>query len=102
MPQRTTLTPPHTRMYARPLTVGFFPRDGFLLEAANMARIRHIPTFIVQGRYDAVCPTTSAWDLHKAFPEAQLQVVPNAGHSAFDPPLAKALVAITNRLRDRR
>jgi len=47
---------------------GFFPRDGWLLEEYQLARIRHIPTVIVQGRYDVVCPAKSAWDLHKRFP----------------------------------
>ncbi len=48
---------------------GFFPRDGFLLEKANIDKIRHIPTVIVQGRYDMVCPIRSAYDLKQAFPE---------------------------------
>ena len=51
---------------------GFFPRDGFLLEKANIDKIRHIPTVIVQGRYDMVCPIRSAYDLKQAFPEVRL------------------------------
>jgi len=61
--------------------------------------IRHIPAVIVQGRYDVVCPVRSAWDLSRAWPEAELVVVPNAGHSAFDPGNADALVAATDRFR---
>ncbi|KAB2600689.1 proline iminopeptidase [Pyrus ussuriensis x Pyrus communis] len=51
---------------------GFFPSDGFLLD--NIDKIRHIKTMIVQGRYDMCCPMMSAWDLHKAWPEADLKV----------------------------
>jgi len=58
---------------------GFYERDGQLL--ANVDMIRHIPTTIVQGRYDMVCPMETAWKLHKAFPEAEFYVIPDAGHS---------------------
>jgi len=52
---------------------------------------------IVQGRYDVVCPATTAWELHQAWPEAELQLIPDAGHSAFDGGNCKALVAATDR-----
>ncbi len=68
----------------------FFPTENYLLE--NVDKIRHIPTVIVQGRYDVVCPITSAWDLHRTFPEAKLTVVPDAGHSVSEPGIASALV----------
>lgn len=61
---------------------GFFKRDDQLLR--DVRRIRHIPTVIVQGRYDVVCPARSAWDLKRVFPEADLRIVPDAGHSAFE------------------
>ncbi|HVS77652.1 MAG TPA: prolyl aminopeptidase [Steroidobacteraceae bacterium] len=61
---------------------GFFRTDSQLLE--DVHRIRHIPAVIVQGRYDIVCPMKSAWDLHRAWPEADLRIVPDAGHSAFE------------------
>jgi proline iminopeptidase len=61
---------------------GFLKRDDQLLR--EVKRIRHIPTVIVQGRYDVVCPMRSAWDLHSAFPEAELCIAPDAGHSAFE------------------
>ena len=59
---------------------GFFKTDAHILE--NMDKIRHIPATIVQGRYDVVCPATSAWDLHKVWPEAQFEFMVDAGHSA--------------------
>lgn len=63
-------------------------------------RIRHIPAVIVQGRYDVVCPVRTAWDLHRAWPEARLVVNPLAGHSMFDDQNAAALVAACDRFGD--
>jgi proline iminopeptidase len=74
---------------------GFLKRDDQLLR--DVKRIRHIPTVIVQGRYDVVCPLRSAWDLHRAFPEAELCIVPDAGHSAFERGNARELVRATDR-----
>ena len=78
---------------------GFFHSPNQLLE--NIDRIRHIPCVIVQGRYDVVCPPVTAWDLHRAWPEAEFQLVQEAGHSAFDPANTAALVAATDRFADR-
>lgn len=77
---------------------GFFPSDSFLLD--NVDKIRHINTTIVQGRYDVCCPMMSAWDLHKAWPEADFKVVPNAGHSANEVGIAAELVAANEKLKD--
>lgn len=74
---------------------GFFSRPDQLLEDAH--RLRHIPGVIVQGRYDVVCPIRSAWDLHRAWPEADLQIVPDAGHAASEPGILARLVAATDR-----
>ncbi len=76
---------------------GFFERDGELLE--NVGRLRHIPAVIVQGRYDVVCPMDSAWALHRAWPEATLRVVPDAGHAALEPGTLHELVTATDRFR---
>ena len=73
----------------------FFDTDNFLLE--NVSKIRHIPGVIVQGRYDVVCPMTSAWDLHRAWPEADLQIIQDAGHSISEPGIIDALVRATDR-----
>jgi proline iminopeptidase len=56
----------------------------------------------VQGRYDVVCPLRSAWDLHRAWPQAQLRIVPDAGHSAFEAGISRELVAATDRFAGRR
>ncbi|MFM8269961.1 MAG: prolyl aminopeptidase [Pseudomonadota bacterium] len=74
---------------------GFMETDGQLLK--NVDKIRHIPAVIVQGRYDVVCPMDSAWALHRAWPEAELIVVPDAGHSAFESGISKALIAATDK-----
>lgn len=73
---------------------GFFRRDDQLLR--EVGRIRHIPSVIVQGRYDVVCPMRSAWDLHRAWPEAELVVVPDAGHSMSESGIRAALIAHTH------
>ena len=75
---------------------GFFAKDDQLLR--NIRRIRHIPGVIVQGRYDVVCPMRSAWDLHRAWPEAELVVVPDAGHSMSEAGIRRALIASTDAL----
>ena len=74
---------------------GFLAMDGQLL--ADAGRIRHIPGVIVQGRYDVVCPIFSAWALHRAWPEADFVISPDAGHSAWEPPNTRALVAATDK-----
>jgi len=76
---------------------GFFEHDDQLLR--NVERIRKIPAVIVQGRYDVVCPMRSAWDLHRAWPEAELRVVADAGHSALEPGIAHELLEATDRFR---
>lgn len=78
---------------------GFFETDDQLLR--NIDRIRNIPAVIVHGRYDVVCPLRNAWDLHRAWPEADLQISPEAGHSAFEHANRHALIEATDRFRDR-
>jgi proline iminopeptidase len=73
----------------------FFPTDNYLIE--NVGSIRGIPGVIVQGRYDVVCPMMSAWDLHRAWPEAQLKIIPDAGHSISEPGIIDALVEATDQ-----
>jgi proline iminopeptidase len=73
----------------------FFDTDNYLIE--NVGKIRHIPAVIVQGRYDVVCPLMSAWELHRAWPEADLKIIPDAGHSALEPGTRSALVEATDR-----
>ena len=76
---------------------GFFDNPDQLLR--DVDKIRHIPCVIVQGRYDVVCPMTTAWALHRAWPEAAFHVIPDAGHSAFERGIARVLVEATNGFR---
>ena len=77
--------------------------NGIFLEEAHILNhvdtIQHIPTNIVQGRYDVVCPARSAWELHKALPNSHLVLVPDAGHSMGEVSIARELVAITDSFR---
>jgi len=73
---------------------GFLRSENQLIE--DIGRVRHIPAVIVQGRYDVVCPMKSAWDLHEAWPEADLRIVPDAGHSALEAGNTHELVMATD------
>lgn len=76
----------------------FLPPDSLL---QNIERLRQIPAVVVQGRYDAVCPIITADDMIRAWPEAEYIVVPDAGHSAFEPGISAALIEATNRFKAR-
>ncbi len=78
---------------------GFLSPETQLLD--NASRLSGIPGVIVQGRYDVVCPMDSAWALHKAWPEAELRIVKDAGHSAYEPGTTHELVMATDRFRPR-
>jgi proline iminopeptidase len=70
----------HARMEAHFFRNKAWLEEGQLLRKENIDRIKHIPTTIVQGRYDVVCPPVSAWDLHTAWPETELHFIADAGH----------------------
>ena len=74
---------------------GFFDRDDQII--ANADKVRHIPGVIVQGRYDVVTPMKTAWELHKAWPEAEFVLVGDAGHAASEPGIIDALIRATNK-----
>ena len=66
---------------------------------AGVERIRHLPCWIVQGRYDAVCPIATADMLARAWPQARYVVVPDAGHSAWEPGILAALLQAMESLK---
>ncbi|MGA9333428.1 MAG: prolyl aminopeptidase [Rudaea sp.] len=74
---------------------GFLECDDQLLRGAH--KLKKIRAVIVQGRYDVVCPLRSAWDLHRAWPEADLRIVGEAGHSALEPGITHELIEATDR-----
>jgi proline iminopeptidase len=69
---------------------GFFAHDGWLLDQIDV--IRHIPTWIVQGRFDVVTPLDSAWRLKTAWPEARFEIIWDAGHASTEPGTVSALI----------
>ena len=78
----------------------YFTHQGWLEDnqlLRDVGNIRHIPAVIVQGRYDVVCPMKSAWDLHRAWPEAEFVVVPDAGHAASEKGTLSALIEATDK-----
>lgn len=77
---------------------GFLKSDNYILE--NINKIRHIPTVIINGRYDVICPVKTACDLHEAFPESELYIIDQAGHSAFEENIINALVKATDKFAD--
>jgi proline iminopeptidase len=82
----------------------YFVHDSFLEPnqlLRDVYKIRHLPGIIIQGRYDMVCPARSAWDLHRAWPEAEFQIVPDAGHAATEPGITARLIEATNAFKER-
>jgi proline iminopeptidase len=101
LPNPSTLSSfaePHMALGLSRIEAHYFVNRGFMEERAlleNLERIRQIPTVIIQGRYDVICPIVSADELARAWPEADYVVVPDAGHSAMEPGIRRALVAAT-------
>lgn len=84
------------------LEAHYFCHDAFLSEdqlVRNVGRIRHLPAIMIQGRYDVICPPASAYRLNKAWPEAVLTIVEDAGHAASEPGIARALVDATDQFK---
>ncbi|ATF19994.1 prolyl aminopeptidase [Phaeobacter gallaeciensis] len=77
---------------------GFLDYDGQIF--ANMSRISHIPGIIVQGRYDMICPPTSAWRLKELWPNAELKMVRNAGHALSEPGISAELVRAMDQIAE--
>lgn len=90
---------PLARLEAHYFKNGLFVRENQILE--DIARLRGIPGIVVQGRYDIVCPPTSAYDLVSAWPDARLRMIDDAGHSATEPGIMRALVDAMDGLRSR-
>jgi proline iminopeptidase len=75
---------------------GFMEEDQLI---RNVDKIRHLPSVIVQGRYDVICPPTTAVRLHQAWPESVLHIIADAGHAALEAGTAAALVAATEQFK---
>ncbi|MCR4300047.1 MAG: hypothetical protein NUV51_00355, partial [Sulfuricaulis sp.] len=91
----------HTALSLARIETHFFVYDTFLKPEqilSSATRLQDIPGIIVHGRYDMVCPLQNAWDLVNAWPDARLDIVPNAGHSALEPDNVHALVKATREM----
>ena len=75
---------------------GFFDSDNWIIE--NINKIKNIPTEIVQGRYDVVCPMVTAWELHQALPDSRFHIIQDAGHSMTEDGIRSKLIELTDIL----
>lgn len=93
-------TEPHTALSIARIETHYFINQAFLAKdqlLKNADKLKNIPGTIIHGRYDVVCPLDNAFALHKCWPISQLQIIPDAGHSAFEPNISKALVLATQQ-----
>ena len=94
-----TADPHFAEAFAR-IECHYFTHDAFMEEGQllrDIERVRSIPAVLIQGRYDVICPPVTAWELHKAWPESKLVIVPDAGHSAREQGIEQALVDATRK-----
>jgi proline iminopeptidase len=77
---------------------GGWMEEGQLLRDAG--KLKGIPGVIIHGRYDMACPAATAWDLHRAWPEADFQLVEGAGHAYSEPGILHSLISATDRFAD--
>jgi len=95
-----TFTDPHFALAFARIENHYFVNKGWMEDGQLIAQahlLRGIPTVIVQGRYDMCTPPVTAWDLHRALPEAEFVMVPDAGHSFDEPGILSALIEATDR-----
>ena len=91
----------HTALSLARIESHYFMHDSFLEENQilnNADKLQNIPGIIVQGRYDLICPMESAWELHQAWPKAELKIIADAGHSATEAGTVDALVTATDKI----
>lgn len=95
---------PSTALSLARIECHYFMNDSFLEDdqiLRNAHRLADIPAIIVHGRYDIVCPVENAWALHRAWPQATLKIIADAGHSASEPGTTDALIKATMTLSHR-
>lgn len=97
------MTDPHAAVSMSHIETHYFVNNAFLEYNQllnNMALIGHIPGIIVHGRYDMICPLENAVQLHQLWPASELHIIRDAGHSAFEPSVADALIKATDEIAD--
>ncbi len=95
---------PFTALSLARIECHYFMNNSFLAEnqiLRNAERLKNIPGIIVQGRYDMVCPLESAWALHQVWPQSELNIIDDVGHSASEVGTRSALVDATDRMVER-
>ncbi len=95
---------PYTALSLARIECHYFVHDSFLQPdqiLRDAGRLKGIPGVIVHGRYDVVCPVENAWQLHRVWPDAQLKIIPDAGHSASEPGTVDALIQGTIDFADK-
>jgi len=93
----------HTALSVARIECHFFMNSCWLKPnqiIADIEKIRHIPAYIVQGRYDVICPTEQAWELANAWPEADLNIVADAGHAVVEPGITRCLLKATSAIAE--
>jgi len=91
----------HTALSLAKIETHYFINNSFLEKnqiLAQMDKLKDVSGIIVQGRYDIVCPMTSAWELHQKWPQSRLEIVVSAGHSAKEASITDALIRATNEV----
>lgn len=94
-------TNPHLALSLAAIETHYFVNNLFIEENVilkNMSKIAHIPAIIIHGRYDMVCTIDNSYALSQVWPEAKLEIIRHAGHSAMEPAITCALVRATNEL----
>lgn len=94
-------TNPHTALSLSRIECHYFIHDAFLEHnqiLRNMHLIEHIPSVIIHGRYDLICPLENAWQLHQRWPNSELQIIRDAGHAGSEPGILDALIRATNEM----
>jgi len=95
---------PYTALSLARIECHYFIHDSFLSEnqiLKEAQRLEDVPVVIVQGRYDVICPMESAWELHRALPGSELNIINDAGHSASEPGIVNALIRATDEVVER-
>lgn len=95
----------HTAMLAHARLQIHYARHHYFIKSNqilnNIHQLAHIPGVIIHGRYDLICPLRNAWELHQAWPSAELKIIPAAGHAETEPAIVDALVQATNLMASR-
>ncbi|MDH5785124.1 MAG: prolyl aminopeptidase [Chromatiales bacterium] len=95
---------PFTALSLARIECHYFVNDSFLEPdqiLRDAGRLEGIPGVIVHGRYDVICPVENAWQLSRAWPEAKLKIIADAGHAASEPGIINALVGATDDFAER-